>query len=464
MAIKLTKTAIEALEPRQAQYTVYDTALQGFGVRVGATSKAFVVVRRIPGSHAPKRVTIGKVGQLTVEQARSQASHVIAQLVAGKDINAERRAQRDAQAQELAITQARQVQDGETLEWLIDFYRDEKLMKKKIIKERTIKDLEGAKKFFGARQCHLLTRTTKGWTDDGKTIILENWLARPFRSIEMKEVMERFDALSVTKPHRVTKPLKPIQRSHQLAFKMVQSAYILINKRKMLDGETIKNPFTVLTALDKWGDVGVRTRHLPFRDPESFSAWWDALQELQYTAPRDYILCTLLQAGRSVEMCNLTWECVDLKLKEIRYKETKNLLTYIFPMSDMVYDILKRRYADKPKSNNFVFYQTSHKSGHVTQDCKSHFESLAKKSGTYVSMHDLKRTWASTAEHLKQHDAHIKYILKHKKQGVDQNYFMQHVDDFKALMQTVEDYYVSQAAKGRALVQSRVQSDSTAID
>ena len=100
MATKLTKRTLDALEPREKPFIVFDGALPGFGVRVMPSGvKAFVLEYR-PGSGgrgvAKSRLTLGRFGVMTVDQARTAALTALARVRLGEDPQAEKTRQRDA--------------------------------------------------------------------------------------------------------------------------------------------------------------------------------------------------------------------------------------------------------------------------------------------------------------------------------------------------------------------------------
>ena len=95
---RITKRAIEVLQPRSTAYVVYDSGLVGFGVRVNPTgAKSFLIEYR-PGSGgrrvAKKRIVIGQFGKMTCEQARNVAREKLASVQLGNDPAADRAAQR----------------------------------------------------------------------------------------------------------------------------------------------------------------------------------------------------------------------------------------------------------------------------------------------------------------------------------------------------------------------------------
>ena len=82
--LKLTKRTVDALETGGKDAIFWDRELAGFGARVHATGrKTWVVQSRGPGG--PKRVTLGRHGELTVEEARKQAALLIDRIKRGEE-------------------------------------------------------------------------------------------------------------------------------------------------------------------------------------------------------------------------------------------------------------------------------------------------------------------------------------------------------------------------------------------
>lgn len=96
--IKLTKTVVDAAEPRAKRYMLWDSDTKGFGVRIGVSGVKTFVVKYLAdggGRSAPQRFfTIGQFGPLTVELARKRAKEIVASALMGKDPVSERNAKR----------------------------------------------------------------------------------------------------------------------------------------------------------------------------------------------------------------------------------------------------------------------------------------------------------------------------------------------------------------------------------
>lgn len=93
---KLTKTAVEAAVPRPKQYTLWCSELPGFGVYILASGRRtyFVDYRNAAGTR--RRLTIGRHGKVTVDQARKLAISIMGKAVSGEDPASERALARKA--------------------------------------------------------------------------------------------------------------------------------------------------------------------------------------------------------------------------------------------------------------------------------------------------------------------------------------------------------------------------------
>jgi integrase len=82
---KLTKTVVEAAVPREKQFTVWCSDLPGFGVYILPTGKRtyFVDYRNADGVR--RRMTIGRHGKVTTEEARKLAIATLGSTVRGED-------------------------------------------------------------------------------------------------------------------------------------------------------------------------------------------------------------------------------------------------------------------------------------------------------------------------------------------------------------------------------------------
>ena len=100
MSGKLTKRVVDTAEPRGTRYTIFDSALPGFGLRVFPSGEKSWIFEYRPGEggrSAPKRrMTLGKVTDFTPDQARKVADGLRSSVKTGKDPQRDKATQREA--------------------------------------------------------------------------------------------------------------------------------------------------------------------------------------------------------------------------------------------------------------------------------------------------------------------------------------------------------------------------------
>ena len=423
-----------------AQKTYHATNQKGLALRVGAISKTFIVYSRInDGTKSkPVRIKLGKYGLITVAQALKRAKETLAGVVNGINPNAVKK-------QEKAF-------EAETLGWLISAYKEDYIKQKKHKpSEATLRDISLAEKYMSERTVQTLkfNEETKAW-DQHLVVTLENWLDRPFREIKRQEVLDRFNVYAVALPARMPKEgPRPIGRTHQIAFKFASSAYNFYISRQDEHDEsaTVRNPFDVLAAHHKWEKSEARTNFVDF-DKVEFYKWWSAV--INYNRHQmlisDYMMVSLLQSGRSIDIAPMEWTQVDFEGNTITYPDTKNGLTYIFPMTEMVREIMLRR-KQLSKVGKFVFeYEGSEKYGYVSQDCKDHFKAIGMISKKLISHHDLRRTWGTAASTITNDERLIDCCMKHKRNDVNDHYLIKNKSVIRRMFQDVENFFLERIA------------------
>ena len=94
---RITKRTVDALKPNGSEFTAWDAAVSGFGVRVRPTgAMSYVVVYRAgSGRGAPvRRYTIATVGKIAPERARARAKVILGAVAHGHDPAGEKTTER----------------------------------------------------------------------------------------------------------------------------------------------------------------------------------------------------------------------------------------------------------------------------------------------------------------------------------------------------------------------------------
>ena len=108
-SMELSKSVVEALEPRAKPYIAYDAKLKGFGVRIMPSGAKSWIVEYRPGaggrSVAKRRLSLGSTTLLTAAQARSKAKDHLASARLGDDPAALRSSERETPALSTVINE-----------------------------------------------------------------------------------------------------------------------------------------------------------------------------------------------------------------------------------------------------------------------------------------------------------------------------------------------------------------------
>ena len=138
MRKKITKTAVDNLAPGPRNAFLWDTEITGFGCKVTpAGRKVYILQYRTEGQDsrkAPKRITLGKHGDITADKARKLAARALLKVKGGDDPR-----------------QFRQSEADPTVAMLADRFLNEYLPnKKRPPRERTVASYESL------LRCHIV--------------------------------------------------------------------------------------------------------------------------------------------------------------------------------------------------------------------------------------------------------------------------------------------------------------------
>jgi integrase len=391
-------------EGRTEQKRYYDNKLKGFGLRVtSGGTKAFFVEKLVNGDL--KRITIGHYPEVTTEQARKEAQILLGKMVTGIDPVAEKKAQRTK---------------GVTLQQAFDEY----LKARKGLKPTTILDYQ---------------RVLKQ--------VLPDWMSKRLTRITKEMIAKRHAQYGDSNS----------QARANLAMRLLRAIFnFAINHYQTDDGvDTImNNPVKFLSHARSWYRIERRQTIIKSHQLADWYAGLKLLSECysieQAEMWQDYFLLVLFTGMRRTEAASLRWEGVDLTGKTFTLRDTKNRDSHTLPMSNFIADLfLRRRQATRKQ---FVFPAES-ESKHVTEPRKAMLN-LVKLSGVEFTVHDLRRTFITTAESLDISAYALKRLLNHKMNNdVTSGYLVMDVERLRRPMQQITDYLLRcMGVKGETVI------------
>ena len=403
--VKLTKSVVDQIAPPSEGQAFYrDAQILGFGLRVTANgTKSFIVEKRINGR--VRRITLGRYGTLTPEQARQCARQELGKIALGHDTVLERR-------------QAR-------------------------VKATTLKNAHDD--FMKARKA-LKASTAKDYTRIFNTVFTP-WHDKPLNALTKQMMLHKHRELSETRG-----------KAHaNLCMRFLRA--VLNFAKEVYDdprGQPIlpENPVRVLTTARAWNKVGRRQTYIKAPD---LHAWYTAVQALRnceltdpnlpgegdysmYDTVADFLELLLFTGLRRQEAITLRWQDVDLQHRTLTIRNTKNSEPLALPLSDHLLNLFAARQAGA--RNPYVF-PGKDGNGYLIEP-KRQMKKVAEASKVPFCAHDLRRTFIAVAESLDIPMYAIKRLVNHKMNNdVTAGYIISDVERLRAPMQRITNFLLS---------------------
>lgn len=393
--MKLNKTNVDAIALTEKGQAIHrDSDLIGFAVRVTTKSKSYIVERR----HAGKlfRVTIGKTNEITPAEARKKAQSILADISNG------------------VFEKKKDILNNEmTLSQTFDLY----------LKQRKLKPL------------------SVNTYNHCINTFLPDWKERPIFEINKKDVFDRFIKLTEYSPAQAN-----------LTLKMFGSMWRFAQVHCSTDENPIlkHNPVDVIPAKRGWNKTKARTRHL---DESSIHTFYNAVlnyfterslyEDASKNAVRDLVLFIMYTGCRRNEAQTLKWENVDIEKGLFVFKDPKNGDDHLLPMGDHLFEIIKKRY--ELRRNDYVFPGSGMTSSakHIA-GAQGLLNTINKQTGIEISLHDLRRTFATICNNLDYGPYTIKRLLNHRsgaKNDVTGGYVQVSLKKLRLAMNDIEAVY-----------------------
>jgi integrase len=387
----ITKSFIDHIAPpplnngKTDQAFYRDSAIPGFGLRVTSSGgKSFIVEKRIEGK--VKRVTLGKYGNLTLEQARDEARRFLNKVEAGKISTAERHKKR--------------IENTTLLEAFEDY-----LQTHKGLKESTVHDYRRS-------------------INDA----FVHWQNKPLTQITKDMVQLRHKALGKRSKARANNAMRVLRAVFNHAISHYEDNY---GQRVIMN-----NPVDRISQMHAWYKVDGRQS---FIRPDELPDWFAATMQLNNETTRHYLHLLLFTGLRRSEASRLQWSDIDFEGMTLTIRETKNHQVHIIPLSDYLYELLRKRHA--VKQSPFVFPSDSER-GYLVEP-RTAVKRVSGLSGVTFTLHDLRRTFISIAESRDIPGYALKRLLNQKDPySLASGPIEPDVDRLREPMQKITDYIV----------------------
>ena len=388
--------------------------VKGFGViATAAGSKSFIFQAKINGKSA--RLTIGDVNVWTIGNAQKEARRLQILIDQGND---PRQVKADEAAAKEAVTAARKAQEArETV--TVSKAWDEYIM--------TMKPT------WGALHLHDHVRAMQS---GGEKRTRSNKLTEPGTLASLAEIRlidltpERLTAWA--KVEGAKRPARARNARTLLstflnwcATHPIYSAIITDNPAQSKDiKKYLGKPITKNDALQR----------------EQLTAWFNAVKQIQNTVISNYLQALLLTGARPNELTTAQWIDIDFQWNTITIKDKVEGLRVI-PLTPYIAHLL----ATLPRRNEWVFSSSTSASGHLVEPRIAH-DKACVVAGLDVTLHGLRRSFASLCEWIEMPAGIAAQIQGHKPQGVrEKHYIRRPLDLLRVWHVKIEEWILEQA-------------------
>ncbi|WP_426167454.1 tyrosine-type recombinase/integrase [Pseudoduganella sp. R-34] len=174
---------------------------------------------------------------------------------------------------------------------------------------------------------------------------------------------------------------------------------------------------------------------------EQLGAWFEAVRQIRNPVIAAYLQCLLMTGARREELASLKWADVDMRWKSLKLADKVEDFRMV-PLTPYVANLL----SNLPRRNEWVFSSPASESGRIAEPRIAHNEALAVAGLPHLTLHGLRRSFASLSEWVETPSGISAQIQGHAPQGVrEQNYIRRPLDLLRKWHCTIEAWILSEA-------------------
>lgn len=173
---------------------------------------------------------------------------------------------------------------------------------------------------------------------------------------------------------------------------------------------------------------------------EQLPAWFTAVKQISNSIISAYLQALLLTGARREELATLRWDNIDFKWNSITLRD-KVEGTRVIPLTPYVAQLLSML----PRRNEWVFSSVTSASGRLADPRIAHNKACII-AGLDLTLHGLRRSFASLCEWIETPVGIAAQIQGHKPQGVrEKNYIRRPLDLLRVWHVKIETWFLEQS-------------------
>ncbi len=403
------RVAAFAPPPGKREATLWDTDAAGLGVRAQGERKTFVFMSRLSGKLI--KITLGTMEAWTLEDARKEARRLQALIATGTDPREERRRTMEAEQRTRKARERAAVAFREAWGTYIEDRRGD-------WSERHLKDHNEAMSQPGLPRKRSRKKTVAGPLWPLRDVKLSDLNPELIRGLLAKESKKR--PTMTARAYRLLRAFLKWAEQHP-DYSDIFRADDLLKSASRHVKKSSKPRSDVLQV-------------------EQLRAWFASVAQIGNPAIGAYLQVLLITGARPGEIRALKWEDVDLQWKTLRIRD-KAEGERLIPLTPYVGTLL----AALPRRNQWVF-TSGRNNAPLAPPSKQHKHALEAAGLPHVTLHGLRRTFASVTEWVEVPAGVVAQIMGHKPSATaEKHYKVRPVDLLRKWHTKIEAWILDQA-------------------
>lgn len=378
-------------EQGKSQTIYWDSVSSNLGLRVTkAGKKSYVFESSLSGKTI--RITIGAFGEVKIDDARAEANELKSLVNKGFD-------PRQIKKENEANAEAVRVEEKKKELLVSDAWSDYLKLHSKVWGERHYKDHINLSGKGGEKK-----KRGKGLTVQGVLF--------PLLNMRMSEVnAEKLKAWQADEA-------KTRANNARQGFELFRAFWRWCDQHSMY-GSLIDS--TAVENKDLRRKVPQRkSKKFDVLERSQMKDWFEAVRSLSNPVQSVYLQALVLTGARREEIASLKWADVDFKWSSIWVKDKVQKEGRKIPLTPY----LKACIEALPRRNEWVFSSLTSLSGRIAEPRIAHNRSLDKAGLHHVTLHGLRRTFASLAEWVEMPSGIVAQIQGHAPNATAEKHYI----------------------------------------
>lgn len=414
--VELTVRRIAKLKCEEGKTRTYlwCEEFKGFGVIATiAGSKSFIFQAKIYGKSA--RITICDVKTKKIDDARKEARRLQTLIDQGYD---PRQVKADNKVAEQATIAAKKAQEAREIVTVDQAWKEYVTARKPLWSELHIRDHDKVMQAGGDTR-----KRSKKLTEPGSLATLSK-----IRLVDLTPEL-------VTEWAKDEALIRPTRA--RLALRLLRAFLFWCARHPTYKAVVTSNAAQNNDARENLGKAKVKHDVL---QREQLPSWFKAIKQIQNPVISAYLQTLLLTGARREEIASLRWQDIDFQWNSLTINDKVDDFR-IIPLTPYVANLL----STLTRRNEWIFSSPTAASGRLTDPSIAHRKACAI-AGLDLTLHGLRRSFASLCEWIEMPAGIAAQIQGHKPQGVrEQNYIRRPLDLLRVWHVKIESWILEQA-------------------